>query len=102
MKNRTVMKYREAIGNDVGTLIEDARGLLTATADVAEGKVIAARKRLAEALDDGNRVVKRIRHRALDGAKAADDTFRHHPYETIGIALGVGLLLGLLFSRREG
>jgi ElaB/YqjD/DUF883 family membrane-anchored ribosome-binding protein len=34
------------------------------------------------------------------GAKAADQIIRKHPYESIGIALGVGLLIGVLVRRK--
>ena len=32
--------------------------------------------------------------------KAADKVIRDHPYQTIGIAFGVGLLIGFLARRR--
>ena len=42
-------KQTQAISNDMGTLAEDARALMAATADVAGEKVGEARKRLAAA-----------------------------------------------------
>ncbi len=44
-------KQRQAISNDLSTLAEDARALMTATADVAGEKVSEARQRLAAALE---------------------------------------------------
>ncbi len=93
-------KEMQAISNDVGTLAEDARALMSATADVAGEKVAEARKRLGAALESGKELYGRAREKALEGAKAADETVREHPYQAIGIALGLGTLLGYLLARR--
>ena len=56
--------------NDLGTLAEDARELLSATADVAGEKVGQARKRLAAALESGKAIAGCVRDTAVAGAKA--------------------------------
>jgi len=84
----------------MGQLAEDARALMTATADVAGEKVGEARKRLAAALEAGKEIVGRARDKAVEGAKATDQAVHEHTYEVIGIALGVGALLGYLVARR--
>ena len=84
----------------MGTLAEDARALMTATADVAGEKVADARKRLADALEGAKEIAGRVRDQAVDYAKATDEAVRENPYKAIGIALGVGALLGYLLSRR--
>ena len=33
-------------------------------------------------------------------ARAADRVIRDHPYQTVGIAFGVGLLVGVLVNRK--
>ena len=93
-------KEMQAISNDVGTLAEDARALMAATADVAGEKVAEARKRLGAALESGKELYGRAREKALKGAKAADEAVHEHPYQAIGIALGLGTLLGYLLARR--
>jgi len=93
-------KEMQAIRNDVGTLAEDARALMAATADVAGEKVAEARKRLSAALESGKELYGRARDRAVEGARAADEVVREHPYQAIGIALGVGVLTGYLLARR--
>jgi ElaB/YqjD/DUF883 family membrane-anchored ribosome-binding protein len=42
----------------------------------------------------------RVREKAVEGAKAADQTVRENPYQAIAIALGVGALIGFLAARR--
>ena len=93
-------KHTQATSNDMGTLAEDARALMAATADVAGEKVGEARKRLAAALESAKEIAGRIRDKAVEGAKATDEAVREHPYQSIGIALGVGALIGFLVSRR--
>jgi len=93
-------KQTQAISNDMGQLAEDARALMAATADVAGEKVSDARKRLAAALESGKEFYGRAREKAVEGVKAADEVVHDHPYQAIGIALGVGALIGYLVSRR--
>ena len=93
-------KPTEAISNDIGTLAEDARALMTATADVAGEKVGEARKRLAAALESAKHIAANVRDKAVEGAKATDKAVHEHPYQAIGIAVGVGVLIGYLVARR--
>ena len=93
-------KQTQATCNDMSTLAEDARALIAATADVAGEKVSEARKRLADALESGKKIFGRVKEKAVEGAKATDEAVREHPYQAIGIALGVGAILGYLAARR--
>jgi ElaB/YqjD/DUF883 family membrane-anchored ribosome-binding protein len=86
--------------NNLGTLAEDARALMTATADVAGDKVADARQRLAAALDSGKQLLGRVREKAVEHAQAADEVVRDNPYQTIAIALGIGALIGYLAARQ--
>jgi ElaB/YqjD/DUF883 family membrane-anchored ribosome-binding protein len=93
-------KETQAIGNDLGTLAEEARELLTATADVAGEKVGQARKRLAAALENAKHIAANVRDKAVAGAKIADQTVRENPYQAIAIGVGVGAVIGYLVARR--
>jgi ElaB/YqjD/DUF883 family membrane-anchored ribosome-binding protein len=93
--------HQNEIQASAANLAEDAQELLAATANVAETKVIEARKRLAAALERGKEAWGQAQDYAVAQAKAADEVIRDHPYQSIGIALGVGALLGLLMSRRS-
>jgi ElaB/YqjD/DUF883 family membrane-anchored ribosome-binding protein len=93
-------KQKQATSNEIGTLAEDARVLMAATADVAGEKVSEARMRLAAALERGKEICGRVRDKAVEGAKVADHAVHEHPYQAIGIALGVGVLIGYLVARR--
>jgi ElaB/YqjD/DUF883 family membrane-anchored ribosome-binding protein len=93
-------KPTPATSNDMGTLAEDARALMAATADVAGEKVSEARKRLAAALASGKQILGRVKDKAVEGAKATDEAVREHPYQAVAVAFGVGAIVGYLVSRR--
>jgi ElaB/YqjD/DUF883 family membrane-anchored ribosome-binding protein len=93
-------KETQKINDDLIQLAEDARALMTATADVAGEKVSEARKRLATALESAKEIAADVRAKAIEGAKAADEAVHEHPYQAIGIGVGVGALLGYLLARR--
>lgn len=96
------MKTKAAtLTEDLDSLTDDARALLVATADVAEEKVVEARKRLSDALDRGRAVWSRAQDHALEGVQVTDEFIRERPYQTVSLALAVGALLGVLFARRH-
>lgn len=43
----------------------------------------------------------KIKEQAVAGARATDKLLRQHPYSSLGIAIGCGLLIGFLLCRRE-
>src|ERR1035437_6040216 len=95
----TMDKQTQATSNDMGTLADDARALMAATADVAGEKVGEARKRLAAALESGKAIYGRVCDEAVEGAKLADQTVRENPYQAMGIVFGVGALIGYQIAR---
>ncbi len=53
-----------------------------------------------EQLEQLNSAIERAKEYATRQAKEADKLIRHYPYQSIGIALGLGLIIGLLAGRR--
>jgi ElaB/YqjD/DUF883 family membrane-anchored ribosome-binding protein len=95
------MKKNTATHPETEHLLEDAQALLSATAHVAEEKVMEARKRLATAIEQGRETWNHVQERAVAGAEAADEVIRDRPYQAIGVALGIGALVGYLLGRRN-
>lgn len=85
---------------DLKVLSRDAEAVLHATAGQAGDKMGELRSRLSTALESAKTTCHRIEEKAVAGAKVADKTIREHPYESIGVAFGVGLLIGILAGRR--
>lgn len=73
---------------------------MASTKDAVGEKALAVRERLTDALDDARRTCRHLEEKALDGAKAADKTIREHPHQSMGVAFGVGLLIGVLVTRK--
>jgi len=92
-------KQTQAISDDMIQLAEDARALMSATADVAGEKVGEARKRLASALERSKEIASCVRDKVVEGAKATDQAVRENPYQAIAIGVGVGALIGYFAAR---
>ena len=100
MKTHTTHKTHQT--EEAGEhLMEDAQALLSATAHVAEEKVVEARKRLTAAIEKGRETWNNVQEKAIAGAKATDQVIRDNPYKALGIALGVGAIIGYLIRRRD-
>lgn len=95
---------KEQLVNDFKVVVADAEALLKATASHSGEKVAeirakteeslrAARVRIAEAQSA-------IIAKTKEAAKATDEYVHENPWKSIGIAAGVGLVVGLLIGRR--
>jgi ElaB/YqjD/DUF883 family membrane-anchored ribosome-binding protein len=95
---------RERVLADLQTLAHDSEELLKATAGDVSEKAKEARSRLAAALARSKSTVMEMQSQAIAGAKAAakkaDTVIRDHPYESLGVAFGVGILIGVVVGRR--
>jgi ElaB/YqjD/DUF883 family membrane-anchored ribosome-binding protein len=85
---------------DFKVVVQDAESLAKATASDLGDKAREARARLATSLESAKANFRRLEERAAEGARATDQVIRAHPYESLGAAFGVGLLIGLLVSRK--
>lgn len=104
VENSQTRLARERVMADLKALAGDAEALLRATADDVSDKAKDARARLTTAIEKAKASCADLQERSIETAKEAvkkaDDTIRAHPYESIGVAFGVGLLLGALLRRR--
>ncbi|HYV29364.1 MAG TPA: DUF883 family protein [Candidatus Eisenbacteria bacterium] len=85
---------------DFKVVVHDAEALAKATAGDLGEKAREARARLATSLEGAKASFYRLEDKAVAGARATDRVIREHPYQSIGIGFGVGLLIGVLVSRR--
>jgi ElaB/YqjD/DUF883 family membrane-anchored ribosome-binding protein len=91
---------RDKIVSDFKTLMRDAEDLMKATAGDLGEKAKEARDRLKVALGRAKESCQGVEEKAAAGAKATDKVIREHPYQSLGVAFGVGLLIGVLVNRR--
>jgi ElaB/YqjD/DUF883 family membrane-anchored ribosome-binding protein len=90
-----------ALVENLRDMIDEAEKMIvdTATAQVDE-TVAELRERLQEKLDQLKSTYQETEERVVSTAAAADQAIRHKPYQSIGIAVGVGFVLGLLLRRK--
>ena len=95
---------KEKLAADLKVVIADAEELLRATASQAGEKVSAARVKIQESLDVAKGKLASLGEAGIDQAKEAaraTDNFVHeHPWKAVGIGAALGLVLGMLISRR--
>lgn len=84
---------------DFKAVARDAESLIKASADDLGEKAREARQRLDASLAAARQNFQKAEDKAWDGARATDEAIRQHPYESVGIAFGAGLLIGVLISR---
>lgn len=89
---------RKRLLEELGTVAVDAEALLDATAGNLSDQAKIARTHLAAALEQAKTTYAELEARGIALAKKADLTIRAHPYKSTGIALGLGVVLGLLLS----
>lgn len=94
------MSATERLVTDLKRLVQSSEELLHATRDSVGDKAEEIRERLTDALDDAKRSCRQLEEKAVASAKVADKTIREHPYQSIGVAFGVGLLIGVLVTRK--
>ena len=103
METRTTSDIEEStekLLRDLKEVVRDGEELLRAGADELGERGAAAREKLTAAVEMAKETQRRLQERAVAGAKAADTYIRDNPYQSIGVAFGVGLLLGLYAARR--
>jgi ElaB/YqjD/DUF883 family membrane-anchored ribosome-binding protein len=86
--------------SDFKIVVHDAEALLKATAGELGEKAREARTRLTASLTNCKSSLQVVEDKAIAGAKAADKVIREHPYQSIGLSFGVGMLIGVLVSRK--
>ena len=90
----------EQLISDLKRVVRDSEELVHATANVAGDKAAEVRNRLAKTLETARQTCRGLEEKARDSAKVADTAIRDNPYQSIGIAFGIGLLIGVLTTRK--
>jgi ElaB/YqjD/DUF883 family membrane-anchored ribosome-binding protein len=95
---------KEKLVADLKVLIADTEELLRATANQAGEKATAARERMQVSLAAAKlklaEAEQALMDRTKEAAQATDKYVREHPWPAVGIAAGIGFLLGALLGRR--
>jgi ElaB/YqjD/DUF883 family membrane-anchored ribosome-binding protein len=95
---------KEQLIADFKTVVADAEALLKATVNQGGDELAAVRGKAEESIKAMKAKMADEQAAVLafskDAAKSADIYVHMHPWTAVGVAAGVGLLVGLLSSRR--
>ncbi len=104
MSTENTVASQEKLVSDMKAVIADAEDMLKATADQTGEKIASLRARIQERLHAARvrladaEAVLREKTRAM--AKATDAYVHENPWKSIGVAAGVGFLVGFILGRR--
>lgn len=89
---------------DLATVMRDAEALIKASADQGGEKMNEARSKIRESLETArtrlHEAERYARRHGEDAVIATEDYMKRNPWQSVGIAAGVGLVLGVLLARR--
>lgn len=92
------------LADDFRTIVSDAEQLLRHAARDAGDGYDEARQRLEASLAAARKQLGAMQQSVADGARRAGDItdgyVRSHPWESIAVGAGIGVLIGLLIGRR--
>lgn len=95
---------KEKLAQDLKIVISDAEDLLRATAGQAGEKVAAAREKIQDSLHRAKLKLAGVEDVVIDkskqAARATDEYVHDYPWRAVGIAAGIGFVIGLLIGRR--
>ena len=86
--------------SELKTVTKDAEELLKTVSGEKGNGSHEIRMRLSSAIESAKATYHRLEEKAVAGAKATDKAIRAHPYESLGVAFGIGLLVGVLMERK--
>lgn len=90
----------EKLLRDLKVVVQDGEELLRAGAQTITERGMAARDRLATALEKAKETRQKLEEKAISSARKADQLVHEYPYRSIGISFGIGMLFGLALNRR--
>lgn len=95
---------KEKLVSDMKVVVSDAEEILRATAGVAGDRLGDLRERIADRLRDAKVRLADAEEvllcRTKAAARATDDYVNDNPWRAVGIAAGIGLLVGIIIGRR--
>lgn len=100
----TVHTTTAALKTDLANVMRDAEALMKASAGQGGDKVDEARTRILESLEGARRRLLEIERSAVrhgeEAVVATEEYVKRNPWQSVGIAAGVGLIVGVLLTRR--
>ena len=104
MENFSDNANKEQLIDDFNVLVADAEALLKATANQGGDKLAEVRAKAEQSLQAMKARMVEVQASLIiktkAAAKATDVYVHENPWKSVGVAAGVGLVIGMLISRR--
>lgn len=104
MSEASELSSKQKLIDDMKVVVADAEEILRATAGVAGEKMAELRERVGARMQDAKLRIEDAEVALVDRTKAAaratDDFVHENPWRAVGLAAGIGLLLGIIVGRR--
>ncbi len=101
---QTIWGNKDKMITELRTVISDAEELLRMTADEAGDGAASLRGRVKDRMNQAKEDLIRMQDVAITKAReagdAADEFVHENPWQSIGVAAGIGLVVGMLVARR--
>ena len=100
--NKDTAQTPKELLHDLQALVAEAEAMIadSATEHTADA-IDSLRARFAAAQERFTDAYAGARKKVIAGAKYTDEAIRENPYQSLAIALGVGVLVGVLIGRRS-
>ncbi|MGX0891597.1 ElaB/YqjD/DUF883 family membrane-anchored ribosome-binding protein [Pseudomonas sp. ADAK2 TE3594] len=104
MARTTAKTAQEVLMEDFQTLVTDTERLLEHTKSLAGDQADELRQQIHDSLMRARETLRltedSVRERGKAAVTATEDYVQANPWQSVGIAAGVGFLIGLLATRR--
>jgi ElaB/YqjD/DUF883 family membrane-anchored ribosome-binding protein len=90
----------DTLVSDLKTVVRDSEALLGAMTAATGEKADSLKERLGESLCHARETCRKLEDKTKETVQRADTVIREHPYQSIGVAIGVGVLIGALIARK--
>jgi ElaB/YqjD/DUF883 family membrane-anchored ribosome-binding protein len=104
MSDRTTAKELTPteLASELRALLAEAEKILGDNAATSSHVAVAGlQERLEAAQEQLRELCTTTKQKVVSGAKQVDHCIRTHPYQSLAVALGVGVLVGVLTGRRD-
>ena len=100
--NKSTAQTPKDLLNDLQALVAEAEKMMgESISEHTADAVSALRTRYDAASERMGEMYEGARKRVVAGAKCTDEAIRENPYQSMAIAAGVGLVVGVLLGRRS-
>jgi ElaB/YqjD/DUF883 family membrane-anchored ribosome-binding protein len=97
----TTVEGAQRLTGDLESAVRDAEEVMKGDGGEKGEGAGELRSRLAAAIESAKVTCQKLEEKSVAAAKATDRVIRGHPYESLGVAFGLGVLLGVLVSRNR-